>query len=134
HAERMLQIGGEGRLGAEYGEGDGGPGLAEREDLRGALDWAEENDARLGLELAVELQHLWNASVPREGLERIQRLLNRAGDIPLELRASALRVAGGSAALAGRDELAVELTGESVDLYRQLGDDRGVSIVEEMLA
>jgi predicted ATPase/class 3 adenylate cyclase len=134
HAERMLQIGGEGRLGAEYGEADVGLVLAEREDLRGALDWAEENDARFGLELAVELQHLWNASVPREGLERIQRLLNCAGDIPLELRASALRVAGGSADLAGRDDLAVELTGESVDLYRQLGDDRGVSIVEEMLA
>ncbi len=134
HAERMLQIGGEGRLGAEYGEADVGLVLAEREDLRGALDWAEKNDARFGLELAVELQHLWNASVPREGLERIQRLLNCAGDIPLELRASALRVAGGSADLAGRDDLAVELTGESVDLYRQLGDDRGVSIVEEMLA
>jgi predicted ATPase/class 3 adenylate cyclase len=134
HAERMLQVGGEGRLGAEYGQAEVGLVLSEREDLRGALDWAEENDARLGLELAVELQHLWNASVPREGLERIQRLLNRAGDIPLELRASALRVAGGSADLAGRDEVAVELTGESVELYRQLGDDRGVSIVEEMLA
>jgi predicted ATPase/class 3 adenylate cyclase len=134
HAERMVEIAGEGRLGAEYGEADVGLVLAEREDLRGALDWAEEKDASFGLELAVELQHLWNASAPQEGLERIQRLLERAGDIPLELRASALRVAGGSADLAGNDELAVEMTRESVELYRQLGDDRGVSIVEEMLA
>jgi tetratricopeptide (TPR) repeat protein len=134
HAERMLEFAGEGKLGEEYGEADVGVVLAEREDLRGALDWAEENDPSFGLQLAVELQHLWNASAPQEGLERIQRLLGRAGDVPLELRASALRVAGGSADLAGHDEFAEELTRESVELYRQLGDDRGVSIVEEMLA
>jgi predicted ATPase/class 3 adenylate cyclase len=134
HAGRMLDFAGMGRLGGEYGEADLGVVLAEREDLRGALDWAEEKDPSLGLELAVELQHLWNASAPREGLQRIQRLLHRAGDIPLELRANALRVAGGSADLAGNDERALEMTRESVELYRQLGDDRGVSIVEEMLA
>jgi predicted ATPase len=134
HAERMLEFAGEGRIGAEYGEADVGTVMAERDDLRGALDWAEIEDPSLGLELAVELQHLWNASAPKEGLERIQRLLNRAGDIPLELRADALRVAGGSADLAGDDDLAVEMTRESVEHYRQLGDDRGVAIVEEMLA
>jgi predicted ATPase/class 3 adenylate cyclase len=134
HAQRMLAFAGLGSLGAEYGEADVGTVLSEREDLRGALDWAEEKDPRFGLELAVELQHLWNASAPREGLERIRRLFDRAGDIPLELRANALRVAGGSADLAGDDERAVEMTRESVELYRQLGDDRGVSIVEEMLA
>ena len=134
HAERMLEFAGEGRIGAEYGEADVGTVLAERDDLRGALDWAEVEDPSLGLELAVELQHLWNASAPKEGLERIQRLLNRAEDIPLELRADALRVAGGSADLAGDDDLAVEMTRESVEHYRQLGDDRGIAIVEEMLA
>jgi predicted ATPase/class 3 adenylate cyclase len=134
HAERMLEFAGEGRFGAEYGEAGVGVVLAEREDLRGALDWAEENDASFGLKLAVELQHLWNASAPSEGVERVQRLLGRAGNIPLELRASALRVAGGSADLAGNNELAMQLTQESVELYRQLGDDHGVSIVEGMLA
>ncbi|MGH2976755.1 MAG: ATP-binding protein [Gaiellaceae bacterium] len=134
HAERMLQLAGEGNLGAEYGEADVRLALAERDDLRAALDWAEENDARLGLELATELQHLWNASSPKEGFERIPRLLDRAGDIPLELRAHALRVHGGAADLTGHDELAVRSTQESVELYRQLGDDRGVAIVEQMLA
>ena len=102
--------------------------------MRAALDWAEENDATLGLELAVELQNFWNSVTPKEGLERIQRLLDRAGEIPPELRASVLRVQGGAADLAGLDHLAVELTLQSVELYRQLGDDRGVALVEQMLA
>jgi predicted ATPase/class 3 adenylate cyclase len=133
HAERMLEI-------ARNANVEDGPeansewALAEREDMRAALDWAEENDATLGLELAVDLQNLWNTTGPREGIERIPRLLERAGDIPLELRAGALRVFGGAADLAGRDELAVRSTQESVELYRQLGDDRGVALVEQMLA
>ena len=136
HAERMLQIARDARdaRDADEPEADAEWALAELEDLRAALDWAEENDATLGLELATHLQTLWNTSGPREGLERIQRLLERASDIPLELRASALRVRGGTADLAGRDDLAVPLTSESVELYRQLGDDRGVALVEQMLA
>jgi tetratricopeptide (TPR) repeat protein len=106
--------------------------MAEREDLRAALDWAEESDASLGLELATGLQQFWNASSPKEGFERIQHLLDRAGDISPELRASALRTQGGAADLAGHDELALQLTQESVELYRQVGDDRGVAIVEQM--
>ena len=136
HAARMLQIARDARdaRDADEPEADAEWALAELEDLRAALDWAEKNDATLGLELATHLQTLWNTSGPREGLERIQRLLARAGDIPLELRASALRVRGGAADLAGRDDLAVPLTSESVELYRQLGDDRGVALVEQMLA
>jgi hypothetical protein len=108
--------------------------LAEREDLRAALDWAEENDVILGLRLANDLQNFWNTAGPKEGVERIQRLLDRASEVPLELRASVLRVHGGAADLAGDDRLAVERTTESVELYRQLGDDRGVALVEQMLA
>jgi predicted ATPase/class 3 adenylate cyclase len=133
HAERMLQIARDQRVddepeaGAEWA-------LAEREDLRAALDWAQENDAILGLELANDLQNFWNTTGPKEGLERIQRLLDRASEIPPKLRASVLRVQGGAADLAGDNQLAVERTQESVELYRQLGDDRGVALVEQMLA
>jgi tetratricopeptide (TPR) repeat protein len=134
HAERMLQITRAARFGVDDAETDIGLLISEREDLRSALDWAEEHDARLGLELAVDLQQLWNTSGPQEGFERIQRLRERAGDLPLELRASALRAQGGTADLAGRDDLAIELTQESLELYRQLGDDRGVALVEQMQA
>ena len=135
HAERMLQIARDAHLSVDEVEAaDIGLAIVEREDLRAALDWAEESDASFGLELAVDLQQFWNASSPKEGFERIQRLLDRAGDIPLELRASALRVYGGAADLAGRDDLAVQRTKESLELYRQLGDDRGVALVEQMRA
>ncbi len=134
HAERMHQIAKDARLGSDYGEADVGLALAEREDLRAALDWEEETDPSSGLELAVGLQNLWNASGPEVGFERVRRLLDRAGDIPLGLRASALRVLSGTADLAGYDRQAAEFAGESVELYRQLGDDRGVAIVEQMLA
>jgi predicted ATPase/class 3 adenylate cyclase len=135
HAERMAQIAAEVRGDYEEEVGaDLGLALAEREDLRAALDWAEESDPTLGLQLAVELQGLWNTASPAEGYERIERLLARAEDIPLDLRARVLRSQGGAADLAGRDERAVELTTESRELYRQLGDERGVAVVEQMLA
>jgi predicted ATPase/class 3 adenylate cyclase len=134
HAERMLQITHAARFGVDDAETDIGLLISEHEDLRSALDWAEEHDAPLGLELAVDLQQLWNTSGPQEGFERIQRLRERAGDIPLELRASALRAQGGTADLAGRDQVALQLTQQSLELYRQLGDDRGVALVEQMQA
>jgi len=134
HAERMLQIARDAHPDEDDFETDLSWALTEREDLRAALDWDDENDASLGLELAVELQNFWNASSPKEGFERIERLLERAGEIPLELRASVLRVQGGTADLFGHDALAVQLYRESLDLYRQLGDDRGIAIVEQMIA
>jgi predicted ATPase len=134
HAERMLHIARTAHLGADDNEADLGLAMAEREDLRAALDWAEQNDATFGLELAIDLQQLWNAASPKEGFERLQRLRERAGAIPPELRANVLRAHGGTADLAGHDELAVQMTTESVALYRELGNDRGVAIVEQMLA
>jgi predicted ATPase len=135
HAERMLRIARAAHLGVDEVEAaDIGLAMVEREDLRAALDWAEENDPKFALQLAVELQQFWNASSPKEGFERIQRLLGRAGDIPPELRADALRVYGGAADLAGHDELAVRATQESLELYRELGDDRGLALVAQMRA
>ncbi len=133
HAERMLQIARD-QFVEDNPEASVEWAQAERDDLRAALDWAEENDVILGIHLANDLQSFWNTAGPQEGVERIQRLLDRASEIPVELRASVLRVQGGAADLAGDDRLAVERTTESVALYRQLGDDRGVALVEQMLA
>src|SRR5205085_7737540 len=86
------------------------------------------------LQHANYLHNSGNTAGPKEGVERNQRLLARAREIPPERRANVLRVQGGAADLAGDDRLAVERTQESVELYRQLGDDRGVALVEQMLA
>jgi predicted ATPase/class 3 adenylate cyclase len=134
HADRMLEIARSARL----GDGDFGfdirPALAEREDLRAALDWAGANDPRFGLELAISLQALWNAAGPEEGMRRLTDLLERAGPIPPELRARALRVYSGTLDLAGHDELAERLCEESLRLYEELGDDQGIAMTEHMLA
>ena len=134
HAERMHQIALDSHLGAGETEGNIELALAERDDLRAALDWAETNDASFGLELAVELMNFWNVGGPEEGLGRIQRLLDSAGAIPVELRAKALRAGAGAADLAGHDELAERMSQESLDLYTQLGDDEGVAMLEHMMA
>jgi predicted ATPase len=134
HAERMLRIALDAHLGAGDAEGNIGLALAERDDLRAALDWAEANDGIFGLELAVELLNFWSASGPTEGLERIQRLLVGAGAIPLELRAKALRAGAAAADLAGHDELAEQMSRESLALFEQLGDEEAIGMLEHMLA
>jgi predicted ATPase/class 3 adenylate cyclase len=134
HAERMLAVALAANLGESDVETDLKAGLTEREDLRAALDWAEENDARFGLELAAELQNLWNAAAPKEGMERIGRLLERAEAIPLELRAKALQVYSGAADLSGNDRLSNPALLESLSLYQQLEDERGIALTEHMLA
>ena len=134
HAERMLAIARAAHLSEDDAESDVGAGLAERDDLRAALDWAQENDIELGLEIAVALQNLWNASSPDEGKRRLEALLDRAGPISPELRARALRVYGGTADLSGNDEQAERLYEASLRLYQDLGDERGIAAVEHMLA
>jgi hypothetical protein len=134
HADRMFRIALDSHLGAGDAEGNIGLALAEREDLRAALDWAEANDGIFGLELAVELMNFWSASGPREGLERIQRLLVSAGAIQPVLRARALRAGAAAADLAGEDELAERMSRGSLELFEQLGDDEAVAMVEHMLA
>jgi predicted ATPase/class 3 adenylate cyclase len=134
HAERMLQIAVDAHLGAGDTEGNIGLALAEREDLRAALDWAEANDVTFGLRLAVELLNLWVASSPQEGVERIRRLLDRAGEISLELRARALRAYGAAAWIAGHDDLAERLGRESLELFEQLGDEQAIAMQQHMLA
>ena len=134
HAEHMFRIALDSHLGAGDTEGNIEVALAERDDLRAAMDWAEANDARFGLELAVELMNFWNVAGPEEGLARVQRLLDSAAEVPPELRAKALRVCAAAADLAGHDELAEQTGAESLDLYKQLGDDEGVAMLEHMMA
>jgi hypothetical protein len=130
----MLRVALDSHLGAGDTEGNIDLALAERDDLRSALDWAEAHDATFGLELATELMNFWNVAGPEEGLERLQRLLGAAGAIPPELRARALRSVAAAADLAGHDELAEQASQESLDLYTQLGDDEGVAMIEHMMA
>ncbi len=134
HAERMLAVARSSHLDENGTESNVAAGLAEREDLRAALDWAQDNDVELGLEIATELQNLWNAAGPEEGMRRLERLLEGEDAISPELRARALRVCAGTADLAGHDAKAERLSEESLRLYQELGDERGIAAVEHMMA
>ncbi len=135
HAERMLSIAHSANLSEDDDEPFELPGaLAERDDLRAALDWTLENDAKLGLELAVALETFWNAHAPHEGVERVRKLLQSAGPLRPELAARALRVHGNTASLSGDDATAEARWQQSLALFRDLGNDRGAAGILHRLA
>jgi ATP/maltotriose-dependent transcriptional regulator MalT len=59
-------------------------------------------------------------------VRRLETLLGRAGDVPMPLRARALRALCSVATLAGDLELAEQAIHESLDAFRALGDELGV--------
>lgn len=130
----MLEV----ALSAHLSEDDDEPflheiALAEREDLRAALDWGAAHDPTLALELATELENLWSASAPDEGVRRLADLLRRSNPSP-RLRARALRVLAGSAHQLREWELTDQSYDESLRLFAEVGDERGMALVETRLA
>jgi predicted ATPase len=135
HAERMLEIARSAHLSEDDDEiFDLGTALAERDDLRAALDRTAQTDPELALVLAVALENFWNAHVPAEGMSRLGALLEPQPDLPVPLLAAALRVHGGASDLAGDRELAKRRYEESLALYRALDDERGVAALLHRLA
>jgi len=135
HAERMLAL----ARSAHLSEDDDEPfqlemALAERDDLRAALDWCAVNDARLGLELVIALETFWNAHAPHEGLQRVAQLLEEAGPLDALLLARAHRIYGNTASLSGDDATSGARWKESLQLFRELDDDRGIAAILHRLA
>lgn len=135
HAERMLEI----AEAAHLSEDDDEPfeleaALAERDDIRAALDWCVARDAELGLRLIVALETFWNAHAAAEGQRRVSELLDRSGSLDPLLVARALRVYGNTASLNGDWETGYDRWNESLSRFRELGDDRGVAGILHRLA
>jgi transposase len=91
-------------------------------------------DVALALELVVALENFWTTSDPFEGVRRLETLLGRAGDVPMPLRARALRALSSAATLAGDLELAEQAIRESLDAFRAIGDELGVGHLLHRLA
>jgi tetratricopeptide (TPR) repeat protein len=128
HAERMLEIAKDAHLSEDDDEPfDFDTVLAERDDLRGALDWAAEHNPVLGLELAVELEGLWGTHVPAEGVRRLEALLTDGQEFAPRLRARALRALAGAAHQEGVFEIADPAYEESLRIFTELGDERGMA-------
>jgi tetratricopeptide (TPR) repeat protein len=74
----------------------------------------------------VALENFWSTSDPFEGVRRLETLLGHASDVPLPLRARALRALCSASTLAGDLELAEQAIHESLDAFRAIGDELGV--------
>ena len=134
HTDRMLAI----VKSAHLSEDDDEPfqlevALAERDDLRAALDWAADHDLELAATLAVELETFWNAHAQAEGRQRLDRIVTSADVLDPGLRARVLRVAGNTTYNVDRDLARSQWEG-SLELCRMLGDDRGAAMVLHRLA
>jgi predicted ATPase len=101
--------------------------IPEHENLRTALHWAAHNDFEFAVRLSVELEMFWTVRSPEEGVRWLSDLLSRGDDLPIELRAHAHRVLGSAGNPAGEDELAEQAYRESLGLFRELDDRRGVA-------
>ena len=134
HVERMLEIARSAHLTEEDDEPFRLPlVLAEQDDMRAAVDWASDADVALALELIVALENFWNVHAHREVLRRLDRLLPQAGGLPQALIAGALRLRGGALHVDGDYESCDQPYGESIALYRELGDERGVASLLQRL-
>jgi non-specific serine/threonine protein kinase len=108
--------------------------LADRDDMRAALDWASDRDLELALELLVSLENFWNVHAPEEVLDRLDRMFAAGQVIPPGLRARALRLRGGALHVLTEYESCDEPYEESLALFRELGDERGVVSLTHRLA
>ena len=108
--------------------------LAERANLRAALEWSLDADPELGLRLAVALEYFWLANSPFEGRRWLGELLERASEIPEELRARALKSYGGVIWIVGDWAEGLRYYERAHALYRRLGDERGIGLLLPRLA
>jgi predicted ATPase/class 3 adenylate cyclase len=132
HAERMLEIVASAHLSPETGLGAEPQRhdlvIAERHDVYSALDWSQEHDLPLAVELFLTLENGWVSLGAPEGVRRLELLLERTGPLPPEQHAWFLRMQGNFANLTDSAG-SVRHYEESVDMYRAIGDERGAAIV-----
>ncbi len=105
---------------------------AEHDNLRAALAFygSAPADAETFLQLTAELWWFWWLRGHfAEGRVWLERALAAAGEAPSPARASALHGAGWFDRHQGEQDRAERLLGESLSLYRALGDEWGQSIV-----
>jgi len=126
-----------GRLAGEARAALAGPAQAqwldrltlELDNLRAALRWAAiAGSAETGLRLVAELHDFWlGRGHAREAQAVLERLLQTDAPVDPSVRAPALRAAGTLARRVGSGELAQARFRESIALYRELGDERGLA-------
>ena len=137
HAEHYLGVAESANLSGDSDDEQQQHELAvlELDNIRAALAWTVANEeTSLGLRLTLALAAFWVARDPFEGRRWLETLLERGENVPSPLRARALRDYGGLVFIAGEYEQGERLYEESLALYRELGDERGIAEVLSRLA
>lgn len=108
----------------------------EHANARAALSWAIERDEQtLALRLAAALGAFWQVRDHlTEGQDWLEQALQMGTGGPSNIRAKALNAAGALAFLRGEHARAADLQLESIDLWRQVGDDTGRAAAMHNLA
>ena len=134
HAEHYLALGESANLSAES-EGPEHPELVrpELDNFRSALDWAVDHDPALAFRLAISLEQFWVMNDAFEGVRWFGALLERAHDVPPELRARALRCHGECLWIAGDLESGGRSMQQCLEEFERLGDERAVTVVRGRL-
>ena len=135
HAEHYLELGQASGLAYES-EAEERYDLVRPEEanIRAALGWCVDADPLLGIRLAVSVEYWWYSASPFELRRWLEVLLRREPRPIAELRAPALRCLAGAAFIVSDYEEGRTLHEESLALYREVGDERGVSMVLPRLA
>jgi predicted ATPase len=108
---------------------------AERDNIRGALSWSLSSGHEVqGLQLATSLGRFWLIRDHREGFRWLSDALTRAHGAPPRLRGEALGWAGSALYHIGDYASTSELYRESIELLREVGDQRGVASILARLA
>jgi predicted ATPase/class 3 adenylate cyclase len=135
HAEYYVALADSGNVHAEAQGGEHYeiilPDLA---NFRAVLERAlATDDNELGMSMAVALEQYWVSNNPPEG-ERWYTAFFAGKELPLALRARALRARGGALSISGRFAEGAVYHREALDIYRELGDDWGIGHILFRLA
>jgi predicted ATPase len=128
HAERVLEIARSANLTTEAAGllPDHRRVLAEREEIRAALDWATTEDVQLAAEIVTALEQHWATHAIQEGVGRAGSLLASGVEFSPALTGRLLRVYGSMLVLSGDAATGQERLHEAIEQFRSVGYDRGV--------
>jgi tetratricopeptide (TPR) repeat protein len=101
----------------------------DHDNVRAALAWAtQRGQVDAGLRLAGAIWLFWDyAGYRREGLDWLERLLAAGGSTQPAVQAQALHAAGRLAEEVGAYDASIARHQESLGIYRELGNPRGVA-------